>query len=112
MSHMLGERHRVHRDLRMIVLTQQSRCFQTDGAITQRSALSTASYDSNVLSHMKSSVLKISRLAIRRHNCRHVYAVPVSPLYLIRISSLRVSAFLCASAVTNCLREFTAEAQR
>src|SRR5215813_5805082 len=61
MSHVLGKRHRVHRDLRMIVLSEYGRCFQTDRAITQRSSLRTTSYDSDMLSHASSLAKILSR---------------------------------------------------
>ena len=41
----------MHRDLGMVVRPQQPRAFESDGAITERSALRAASDDADMLSH-------------------------------------------------------------
>src|SRR6266853_6565593 len=48
---MLGQRHRLHCYLRVIMLTHDGRRLQTDRAVTEGSTLGTAGHDTDVLGH-------------------------------------------------------------
>src|SRR5436853_973134 len=50
-AHVLGQWHRVHGYLRVIMLTHDGLRLQTNRAVTQGSALGATSYDANVLGH-------------------------------------------------------------
>src|SRR5262245_3240308 len=50
-THVFGQRYRVHGYLWMIVLTHQGGCFQADSAVTEGRRCRTASHDTNMFSH-------------------------------------------------------------